>query len=55
MLNAFSPIVLPSVLLVKKATMKTEVDALKKTDTNARVNLSEGGRIVIKPNLIVGH
>lgn len=46
-----SPIVQPNARLVRKAIMKTEVDALRRTGMTVHENLNVGERIVINPGL----
>lgn len=46
-----SPIVQPNARLVRKAIMKTEVDALRRTGMTVHENLNDGERIVINPGL----
>lgn len=46
-----SPIVQLNARLVRKAIMKTEVDALRRTGMTVHENLNVGERIVINPGL----
>lgn len=47
----YSPIVQPNARLVRKAIMKTEVDALRRMGMTVHENLNVGERIVINPGL----